>query len=491
MPSHPPKPLPDTPSTTQYGLDERSPTPSTPNQSPSFWQECLNEIRPTLKLSIPLIAAFIGYQTISLVDTFVGGRIGVDALASISLGSALFWGITIFPCGILIGLDPLMAQALGRKDRKQAWNFLEGGLGLAFLLSAISIPLVLLSGYPGCPWTPSSVQVSEGLKWYLLGRSGAIPMLFFHTCLRCFLQAHEKTKPILLGTFIANVVNLPLSIYLGGGDLLFNELGLPSLGYLEHGWGAFGVGLASSSVSTIEVLYLTWHASKVEKNWVLPRFIQWKSICNMGLPIGGSMLSEGGVFSLSTLLVSGWATTMIGAHQITLQLASYSFTICLGISSATSVRVGHAVGQEDWRKAQGVGFSGMGIGILVMSCSSLIFFLFGAELASLLTLSPEVIHLSSQLLLIACAFQLFDGIQVIAAGALRGAGFTQIPLWSALVSHWGVGLPLSLALAFWMEWTVYGLWWGLCGGLMCASFILVFQFYRKMQKASLLSNVQN
>ena len=438
------------------------------------------EVRPTLKLAAPLVIAFLGYQLISLVDTFVAGRLGVDILAAVSLGSALFWVLTIFPLGLLMSLDPVISQALGAGKHDLAWRACRRGMGLALLMAFVTVPLYWFSSLSFWPWSNEGT-VGQALQGYTLGRLWCIPFLLLHVCLRCFLQAHERGGLILLGTILSNVLNFILSVYLGGGDLLLSSLGLPSIGYLSTGLGAFGVGLASSIVILVEVIFLGIFSRQLgtvdQREGQSPPLIgAWKELIRLGAPIGGAMLSEGGVFSASTLIVSAWSPVMIGAHQVTLQLASSTFTICLGIASATSVRVGLAVGASHPERARAAGLFGISLSLFVMLISATCFVLFGHVFAGLISLDPSVIKLSGELLMIAAAFQVFDGIQVTAAAALRGTGQTRIQLISAMISHWGVGLTTSLIFAFGFAMKVHGLWWGLCCGLICASGILVHAF---------------
>ncbi len=464
--------------------------------------EALDELKPITRLAIPLVLAFLGYQLIGLVDTFVSGQLGVEVLAATSLANALFWVITIFPMGTLMGLDPIIAQALGAGDERRAWRACSDGMRLGLILAATTAPLLWYSALSGWPWSPEGA-VSDSLLGYINGRIYCVPLLFLHTCVRCFLQAHERGGLILLGTAVSNLLNLFFSVYLGGGDALFSSLGIPALGWLETGYGAFGIGLASSIVLTLEVSWLSWKAwhigqrSMIGKSTLIedvphsiegvepqssisdqPLMARWAELLKIGTPVGGSLLSEGGVFSASTLIVSAWSPVVIGAHQVTLQLASMTFIISLGVANATSVRVGQAVGANDWRRARGAGLVGLLFSFVVMGLSALSFLRWGGELASLITFDEEVIRLTAELLMIAAAFQLFDGIQVTAAAALRGAGFTKIPLYSAIFSHWGIGLPIALLFAFHLELNVHGLWWGLCAGLMSASLILTTQFFR-------------
>lgn len=447
-------------------------SPNSTSAPGAFAQELL----ATLKLAGPLVASFVGYQLITLVDTFVAGQLGVDTLASVSLGGALYWAITIFPLGLLIGLDPIISQSVGRGDHPRSWRALEEGLGLMFILALLSAPLFFVLTRAGFPWSPEG-EVTRGLEGYALGRMWSVLPMLAHTCLRCYLQGHERGKPIFLGTALANLLNLPLSVYLGGGDQLLSDWGLPSLGLLETGYGPFGIGLASTVVCSAEVLFLLSVTTRAQGRAPRPRR-GWGELIKIGAPVGGSMLSEGGVFSASTLIVSAWGPVVIGAHQVTLQLASCTFILCLGISNATTVRVGRAIGQRDWRQSRLAAQVGLLLCLTTMSLSALSFIYLGERLAGLISADLEVVKLAGELLMIAAAFQLFDGAQVVMAAALRGAGYTSIPFWSALLSHWGVGLPLAYGVAFTAGYGVYGLWWGLSGGLLCAALILTVCFHR-------------
>jgi multidrug resistance protein, MATE family len=445
----------------------------------------IQEFTKTLKLSLPLIATFLGYQFISLCDTFVSARMSTELLAAVSLGSALYWVCTIFPLGILLSLDPLVAQALGAQNPKLARLYCRQGLSIALLLSIIFIPIILLSTHSYWPWTPENPQMILDVNLYIQGRIYSVPFLLMHTCIRCFLQSHQKIRPILQATLWANLLNFPLSIYLAGGDQLLASFHGPRLGLLEEGYGVWGIGIASSIVSALEVIFLLYCASIQEKIKMIPSitFTHFKKITLLGIPIGGALVSEGGVFSASTLIVSAWTAVEIGGHQVTLQLSSFAFTTYLGIANATAVRVGHAVGAKRWPKARQIASTGVVLGFIITLCVAALFIVGRYWLPQLITTDKAVIQQVGLLLVISAAFQVFDGAQVILAGALRGAGFTKIPLWSALVSHWGIGLPCALIFAFTYQYKTQGLWWGLCCGLASASIILSYSFWHLSHRA--------
>jgi MATE family multidrug resistance protein len=452
-----------------------------------------NEFIDSIRLAFPLMIAFIGYQLLSLVDTFVAGQIGVQTMAAVSIGSALYWGLSIFPMGVLLGLDPLISQSVGAGEDAKAWHYCLKGLSLILPLSLFFLAILIILTQPSMPWLIKGDEVSRELLGYLQGRALGIPVFLIHTCLRCYLQAYEKTKPILLGIIFANIINLPLSIYLGGGDALWHTFfGLPKLGLLETGWGAFGIGLGSLIVNTSEILVLGIFAIRQAK---LPfkldfEIKEWMSILKIGLPLGGALLCEGGVFSVSTLMMSQWDATIISGHQVTLQLVSFTFTFCLGVSNATSVRVGLGIGEKQFKKALMSGAVGIMLGLMIMSFMAFLFMNFGSFFAGLISSDPKVVEIATKILWIGACFQIFDGTQTICAGALRGAGMTNIPFWAALISYWFLGLPIGLVLAFHYQWSVYGLWWGLCFGLIFAAISLLFKFIQLYRHPEMLHRIE-
>ena len=264
--------------------------------------EAIQELKPITKLALPLVVAFLGYQLMGLVDTFVSGQLGVKILAATSLANALFWVTTIFPMGLLMGLDPVIAQALGAQNPQKAWTACKDGFSLALLLSIFTSLILIYLSLTGWPWSPEG-EVSDALFSYMSGRIDSVPLFLLHTCARCFLQAHERGGVILLGTGISNTLNLFFSVYLGGGDALLEQFGLPALGWLDTGYGAYGIGLASSIVLCGEVTLLVWQSVKIGRSTQAAEDVRalaqhpneswverWKALIKIGAPVGGSLL---------------------------------------------------------------------------------------------------------------------------------------------------------------------------------------------------------
>jgi MATE family multidrug resistance protein len=201
-----------------------------------------------------------------------------------------------------------------------------------------------------------------------------------------------------------------------------------------------------------------------------------QKVLGLGAPIGLQLLAEIGVFSVVAVLAGRLGKVAVSAHHIAIGLASFTFMGVLGISGATAVRVGHAVGEG--RSPRSPGLLGIGMGAAFMACSSALFLLAPRPLVALFTDDPAVLDLGARLMRIAAAFQLFDGVQGVAAGALRGAGDVRFAFLANVAAHWLVGFPLALVLAFTLDLGALGLWWGLLAGLGLVSALLLARFLR-------------
>src|SRR5688500_2699344 len=194
------------------------------------------------------------------------------------------------------------------------------------------------------------------------------------------------------------------------------------------------------------------------------------------MPVGLQVLAEIGVFSFVSVIAGRLGKVSVSAHQIAIGLASFTFMGALGIGGATAVRVGHAVGEG--RSTRASGLIGIGIGAVYMTSCAMLFLLARSPLVRIFTEDADTAELAASLLGVAAAFQLFDGVQAVAAGSLRGAAGSRVPCVAHVGAHWLVGLPLSLYLAFALGWGARGLWWGLMAGLAVVAVSLLFRFVR-------------
>ncbi len=420
------------------------------------------EIRATLDLSWPLVAAFAGNQLLSLVDTVVAGHLGTIPLAAVGLGGSLFFFGSILAMGVLMGLDPLAAQAVGAGEPHIARRHLREAVRLAVKLSLPSMGIIALAYYGGLWAVGVEPDTRAEAGWYLLARSPSVlPFLLFIT-LRSYLQAMHIARPVFVGMLVANAVNVPANLYFA----------------VELGWGVGGIGLASTLVMTAQAGVLAWVVRRipVPEGTGPPTEEGTRQLIRVGWPIGLHFLAEMGVFATVTVLMGGLGSIAVAGHQVALQLAAFTFTVCLGVSAATSVRVGNAVGRRDPDGTLRAGLVGMGTGLAFMSCTAIAFLLLAPVLAGAMTEAPEVIELAVPLLYVAAAFQVFDGIQAVAAGALRGAGDTRTAMWVTVVGHWCIGLPIGVLCTWGLDYGPRGLWFGLTAGLATSGTALALRF---------------
>lgn len=435
------------------------------------------EARGILRLGGPLVVAFAGNQALGVVDTLVAGHFDPDTLAGVGLGGALYFLCVVLGFGVMMGLDPIAAQAVGAGDEAAARRGFNDTVWLAALLGPALMCLAWFYSPPLLDWVSAPAPAWDETMAYIGGRLwGTFPMLLL-MAQRSYLQAHDITRPIMNVVILANLVNLPLSSYLGAGDQAFAWIGLEwQTGFA--GWGSHGIGIASSAVAVVQAVVLGLYVRRLPKpaGDLSASRAGVVRVLRVGGPIGLALFGEAGVFTLVSVLMATFGTVAIGGHQIALQLASFTFTVCLGISSATTVRVGQAVGRGDGLAARRAGLVGVCLGVGFMLVTASIFTFAPEHLAERFTADPAIVALAATLLQIAGAFQIVDGIQAVMAGALRGLADTTFAMGVAVGSFWGIGLPVGWWLAESRGMGPEGLWWGLTTGLAVVALVLSVRF---------------
>jgi len=405
------------------------------------------ELGALQRLALPLIFANVGQVLIGVVDTALVGRLGQVELAGAGLGNSIYFTIAVLGLGIMSGLDPLLAQAFGAREPRQAWRLFCQGAWLSVFLS---LPLAALALALGHALEPLGIdaKVAACAREYLIGRApGFLPLLLF-VGLRSFLQAANTVRPLVTAIVAANLVNLLLGLGLTFGDRALAEIGIGRLGL--PALGVLGVAIAATAATMIQMLMLGSAArcSREPGQGLLPpRAPELARVLRLGTPIGGQMLAEFGAFALVHGLVGLLDADALAGHQLAITLASATFMIPLAIGNAASVRVGCSVGSGDTARARLSGLMAIGVAAGFMTAAATALVLGPRSLARLFTDQPEVLGAAAPLLMIAAVFQISDGVQAVAAGALRGAGDTRIPLVLNLVGHYCVGLPAGVLLA--------------------------------------------
>lgn len=442
-----------------------------PLPAPAATPSVARELRALARLAAPLAAANLGQVLIGAVDTAVVGRLGETELGAAGLGNSFYFVVTVVGMGVMLGLDPLVSQAVGASEPREARRLLWQGVWLALVaglpMCAIIVGLGTLLEKIGI--APATAVATRSYVYARL--PGLVPFLVFVAC-RSYLQALGTTRPVVISVVVANIVNVPASWGLVFG---FAPLHVPALGIAGAAWASSACILVQMGVL---VLAVRRESAEIGGAAWQPHRASMAKALRIGLPIGLTLVAEFGVFSLVNVLMGNIDARALAGHQVAITFASATFMVPVGIGAAASVRVGHAIGRSDQAGTRLAGIVGLGAGAAFMTLSALAFVTFPRELAAVITDKPDVIAAAVPLLLVAAVFQLSDGAQAVAAGALRGAGDTRFPLVANLVGHYLVGLPIGVLLAFGLGLGAKGLWWGLSAGLTGVALALVWRFLR-------------
>jgi MATE family multidrug resistance protein len=415
-------------------------------------------------------------MTMGVVDTYMVGDLGPEAIGAVGLGSAIFTALAIFGMGLLLGLDTLVAQAFGARRLDECHRWLLHGVYMSLLLT---LPLafvvwVVLQSLGRSDLHPSVLRLTVPylriLDW------GMLPLLLY-AAFRRYLQGMGLVRPVMFALLSANVVNAA-----GNWVLISGRLGAPALGTDGSAWATC---IARVYMASVLLWAIIRHDRRYESGLraISARLEVWRlrRLFGLGAPAASQVTLEVGVFAMATALAGRLEPLQLAAHQIALNIASMSFMVPLGIASAGAVRVGQAIGRLDPRGAERSGWTALAIAGIFMSLMAILFLVAPVSLIEPFTRDARVIAIAVTLLFIAAVFQLFDGLQVVATGILRGLGDTRTPMLWNLAGHWVFGLPLGYTLCFRSGWGVTGLWVGLSVGLMSVGVILVGVWRRRVR----------
>lgn len=448
----------------------------------------LAEIKSCTMLSIPLAAAQVTDSITGFVDTMMMGWLGSQSLAAGALGAISFNYLLWITTSIVSAVSPLTAQAYGKGNPQTVRQILQQGLWLASILGA---PITLLLWHGGTilhylGQDPNTIVFTEqylkAIAW------GFIPAIGF-SVLKGFVSALSHPRVVMLMVILGVLLNI-----CGNYVLMFGKFGLPALGLAGIGWAST---LSLWSTFLLMLLYVSCRKYfAVFKLWSKLQFNHriLSELLRVGLPIGGLMLVEAGISAVGTFLAGQLGTTSLAAHQIAYQTAGIiTYQVASGISIATTIRVGQFVGQNKVQASRLAGFVGIGLAGACMGVFSLAFVLIPNQIVGLyLDVSQpdtaDVAALAKTLLIIAALFQMIDGAQVTAAGALRGLKDTQVPMLIGIMAHWVIGLPVSYVLGMQLGFGVVGLWLGVATGLSIAAIVLIWRFKTESWRAIRHSN---
>jgi MATE family multidrug resistance protein len=396
-------------------------------------------------------------MSMGVVDTIMVGPLGAISIGAVSLGGILFDTLAICGIGVLLGLDTLVSQAWGAGHYDDCDRSLWQGLYLSAAMSPVIIGGLQLFP-PAMRAAGVNADVLSLAVPYLHTMAWSVPPLLVYASLRRYLQGIGLVRVVMFALVSANVVNAT------GNYLL-----IPGYGVVGAGWATFAARLYMASVLAVYAAMRHPHLLK------LPAmdFRRIRLLLTLGLPAAGQILLEVGVFAMAGVLAGKLAPNALAAHQVVLMIVGTTFMIPLGISSAAAVLVGQAIGKQDARLAKHSGWLSIGLGAAFMFTMAMLLVSAPRYLLGLFTTDREVLALAIPLLMIAAVFQVFDGIQVVTTGALRGAGNTRAPMLANFMGHWLLGLPTGYLLCFLFGFGVNGLWMGLSLGLIVVGTVLL------------------
>ena len=439
--------------------------------------EIRRELRPMIALSLPVALGELGWMMMGVVDMMMVGQLGPQAIGAVGVGRSVFWAISVPGIGFLLGLDTLISQAYGAGNLKDGHRSLIHGvyISLAMALPVIAITMLAMPLLERWGLDPA-VEAAVGPYVRILAWS-TLPV-FLYATFRRYLQAIDLVRPVMIALVSANAINVAANWI-----LIFGHFGAPELGVRGAAWATVA---SSCYLALFLLIAIAVHDRRMGTGlYGTPLRVDWSRIrrlISLGLPSALQVGLEVGVFALATILAARFDAAALAAHQIALNVASVSFMVPLGISSASAVRVGQGIGRQDGAAAVRAGWTALSLGAAFMAFAAVVMILAPKALISWFTDDPHVLRHGVPLLAIAALFQLFDALQVVATGNLRGSGNTRTPMLWNLVGHWAVGLPISVGLAFGAGWGVQGLWIGLCAGLVLIGAVLLRVWSREAHR---------
>jgi multidrug resistance protein, MATE family len=435
------------------------------------------ELLPMLRLAGPVILAEIGWMSMGIIDTIMVGPLGPAAIGASGMSNSLFFAVAIFGMGVMLGLDALVAKSYGAGHLDDCVRWLQHGM----LVALVVAPTIMLIFY-GVLTTSSHWGLHPAVRalaqpyMTILGL-GALPLLLYAT-FRRYLQGIHAVRPVMVALVTANLVNA-----FGNWVLIWGHFGLPVLGINGSAWATVGARVYMAAFLGFAII--REHRRRGAAHTRVPFAFdaaRVRTLLALGLPAASQVTLEVGVFAAVSALAGTLDPVSLGAHQIALNIAALSFMVPLGLSSAAAVRVGHAVGAGDSRRAVQAGWTAFAVGAAITGLVGVSFIVAPMPMLRAFTRDPQLLSIAVRLLAIAAVFQLFDGTQAVATGVLRGVGDTRTPMTMNVIGHWVFGLPIGWALCFRFGWGVAGLWVGLSIGLIFVAVVLTIAWQRKARK---------
>jgi MATE family, multidrug efflux pump len=428
------------------------------------------QLGPTLRLASPIMAGQFGQMLMGLTDTLFLGHVGPVPLAAVALTNIVIITLYVFGIGVLSSVGVLASQAHGAGLHDTKVQVFRSAVWLSVFVG-LSLSLLALGCAPALPALGATPEVEQAARIYFVPMAWSLLSMTGFTGVKTFCEAIGRpTAPMVIlygGVFLNALINWLL---------VFGNCGFPRLGIL-------GSGVATLVSRSAVMLGTTVYALRVNRlgaDALFPWRLQFKnlgSLLILGLPVGFQLLSEVGCFNCAALMMGWMGTNALAAHQIAINCAATTFMFPLGVSQAASIRIGHAIGEFRFQAIRTIGLGAIAAAAIIMAVFAAIYIVGRTFVAQLFTNDSEVVALASSLLVVAGIFQVVDGIQVAAAGCLRGMADVRAPMIFSYVIYWAVAIPLCYCCAFLFGWGPIGIWVGLAFALALAALILGTRFY--------------
>jgi MATE family multidrug resistance protein len=446
--------------------------------SEAFWLTA----RRLTALAGPVILGELGWMAMSVVDTIMVGGLGPAAIGAIGIGSSAFYSFAIFGVGLLFGLDTLVSQSFGAGNLKDCHRSLMQGIYIALFLTIplTALFLILPITFPALGIVPS---VSRLAGQFLIALSTSTLPLLLYGAFRRYLQGLGQVRPVMFTLISANAIN-----WFFNWLLISGHWGFPALGVV-------GSGLSTTIARTYMALLLgfcVWlyehrlnrHVSVIRTILCRPDWRRIWLLLKIGGPAATQILLEIGAFGVAGVLVGRLNATALAAHQIALNCASVTYMVPLGASSAAAVAVGHAIGRRQPQLARRGGYIAIALACIFMASAAVAFLAIPVPIIAIFTRDSGVVSIGIRLLALAACFQLFDGIQTTATGALRGLGETRTPMLVNFCGYWAIGLPIGYVLCFNLHQGVSGVWWGLTIALILIALFVLYEWDKQSRRVA-------
>ena len=437
-------------------------------------QSFTREARSTLTLAVPIMVGQLSQMLMGVTDNIMVGRVGVVPLAASAFANSLLGVPFLFGIGLLQCISVRAAEAHGAGDRRETGEVLRHGLALSILagLALIAIVFVVATQLDHFGQPP---EVAASARNFLLLLGVSLLPMFMSMSLRQFSEALNHPWPpmiIMLGSVLLNAGLNWIFIY--------GHLGAPALGLEGAGLSTLIARIVALGGIFFYVVRAERFSSALPSGWL--HALHWarmRSLLNVGLPTAGQLLLECSAFTMAAIMMGWLGTVPLAAHQIALTCCATTFMFPLGIAMATTIRVGQALGANAADRVRSIGMSSFALSGAIMVLTALVFAFAGGPIASAFVSDTAVTRLAAQLLIVAAFFQCFDGLQVVAAGALRGLSDAAMPMAICLVAYWLVFLPTAYIAAFSYGLGAFGIWASLAVALAVAATLLVSRFLKK------------